>query len=97
MFDVSRNQFFLVGLVLLAVGAQFRVVYAVTLTPEFTQFLAEQTDHPMAAMNAASAASTPDHRPAFRKTFEPPDWAGWALISAGAVLVLHALAMPKPG
>lgn len=31
------------------------------------------------------------------KTFQPPEWIGWALLSIGAVLVLHSLAMPKPG
>ena len=34
--------------------------------------------------------------PALRKTVVPPDWIGWALVSLGSVLILHALALPKP-
>jgi hypothetical protein len=32
-----------------------------------------------------------------RKVVEPPQWLGYALLSIGSVLVLHSLAMPKPG
>jgi hypothetical protein len=31
-----------------------------------------------------------------RKVLQPPEWLGWAIISVGAVFVLHSLAMPKP-
>ena len=32
-----------------------------------------------------------------RKVLQPPEWLSWCLISVGAVLCLHSLAMPKPG
>jgi hypothetical protein len=32
-----------------------------------------------------------------RKVLQPPEWLGWCLISVGAVLVLHSLAMNRPG
>ena len=32
-----------------------------------------------------------------RKVVQPPQWLGYALLSVGSVLVLHSLAMPKPG
>jgi hypothetical protein len=35
--------------------------------------------------------------PTPRRTLRPPTWLGFALISIGAVLVLHSLAMKKPG
>ena len=28
---------------------------------------------------------------------EPPSWLGWALVSVGSVLILHSLALKKPG
>jgi hypothetical protein len=31
-----------------------------------------------------------------QKVIQPPDWLSWCLISVGAVLALHSLAMPKP-
>ena len=43
-------------------------------------------------VSAASASPVPQHR-----TFQPPTWLGWALMSVGAVLILHSLAMGKPG
>ena len=27
----------------------------------------------------------------------PPEWLGWATVSVGSVLILHSLAMPRPG
>ena len=52
IMDISRNQFFFAGLVCLLLGAQFRLIDNVELTPEFTQFLAERTGHPLAAVDA---------------------------------------------
>ena len=94
--DMSRSQLFFAGLVLLFLGIQFRVTETITLTPEFTRYLAERAEHPaLAAANAVDAlAGTKTSIPP--KTFPPPDWLGWSLVSLGSVLVLHSLAMPKP-
>ena len=94
--DITRSQFFFVGLVLLFLGVQFRMIETITLTPEFTRFLAERTEHPaVAAVNTVDAlAGTETSIPP--KTFPPPDWLGWSLVSLGSVLVLHSLAMPRP-
>jgi hypothetical protein len=35
--------------------------------------------------------------PVAKKRFDPPKWIGWAFVSVGTVLVLHSLAMKKPG
>ena len=35
--------------------------------------------------------------PGHAKSLQPPEWLSWCLISVGAVLCLHSLAMPKPG
>jgi hypothetical protein len=90
MMDITRNQYFFAGLVCVLLGLQFRMVETFDLTPEFTQFLAERTGHPLAAVNAA--ADTP-----MRKTVLPPDWIGWSMLSLGAVLVLHSWGMKKSG
>jgi len=94
--DISRNQYFLAGLVLLFLGIQFRMINTITLTPEFTQLLAERTGHPLAAVNAATPAAATSTGPVLKKSFRPPDWLGWSLISAGSVLILHSLAMRRP-
>lgn len=93
--DITRNQWFMGGLVLLLLGGQFRMIDSVVLTPEFTKFLAERTGHPVAAAdNALGTLVNIDAVPP--KTLRPPDWFSWALVSVGAVLVLHALSMKRP-
>ncbi|MEW4451961.1 hypothetical protein AB1L30_04670 [Bremerella sp. JC817] len=99
--EINRNQYFMIGIVLLALGIQFRMVDSVTLTQEASHFLtkrfaakpAEASDVPTAFVAAAEDANIVSAK----KTIKPPQWLGWALISMGAVLVLHSLAMPKPG
>jgi hypothetical protein len=97
MMDITRNQYFFAGLALLLVGIQFRMVESVELTPEFTQFLAERTGHPLASVNAATQSLTQSEKPLVKKVVQPPDWLGWSLVSFGSVLILHSFGMKKPG
>src|SRR5205823_13661434 len=99
---MNRNHFFLVGLVLLYVGLQFRFVETFVLNDKSSKFLAQRLGpgESSGVLNITQATqrifpvsmSTPSTR-----SVTPPDWVGWALLSIGSVLVLHALAMPKPG
>jgi hypothetical protein len=97
MTDITRNQFFFAGLACLLIGIQFRAIDSFELTPQFTQFLAERTGHPMASVNAAAGALAQSDRPMARKCVQPPDWLGFSLMSIGAVLILHSFGMKKPG
>jgi hypothetical protein len=97
MMDITRNQFFFAGLLCLFLGGQFRAIDTVELTPDFTQFLAERTGHPLASVNEVTQSLTQSDKPMAKKTVRPPDWLGWSLISIGAVLVLHSWGMKKPG
>lgn len=94
--EINRNQYFLIGLVLLFLGITFRMVDTIDLTPEFTQFLAERTRHPLAAVSTTSQSLLQSDKPGVKKTVRPPEWLGWSLGSIGAVLILHAFAMKKP-
>ncbi|HUT12824.1 MAG TPA: hypothetical protein VMY42_20180 [Thermoguttaceae bacterium] len=94
--EISRNQYFMVGLVLVLLGLQFRLVDLVTLTPDFTQLLAKQTNPPVAAVNTTTQAMLQTPEPVFKKSFRPPEWLGWCFLSIGSVLVLHSLAMSRP-
>jgi hypothetical protein len=94
--DLNRNQFFFIGLVVLLIGIQVRYVSAYVLNPEATRFLAERTGQSNAGMSGLfSATSGTPFGP--RKVFQPPEWLAWCLMSVGAVLCLHSLAMPRPG
>ncbi len=94
--ELSRNHYFMIGLVILFIGIQGRMVYSVELTPECIKFLADKTGHPMAmAIKAADNTSGSGNTVAPGQTIVFPDYAGWCSLSIGAVLILHALAMPK--
>jgi hypothetical protein len=95
--EINRNQWFLAGLVLVLFGLQFRLVDSIVLTPEFTGFLAEHTGHPMAAAGKAVQALVEAEAVIPPKRVRLPEWIGWALLSFGAVLVLHSLSLRRPG
>jgi hypothetical protein len=94
--DLNRHQFFFIGLLILLVGLQFRYVSAYVLNPEATRFLAERTGQSTPAY-ASFFSATAGTSAAPRKVLQPPEWLSWCLISVGAVLCLHSLAMPRPG
>lgn len=98
--DINRNQFFMAGLVVFLLGIQLRVVDAFVLNERATQFLAQR----MQQLKGQEVASAGDfstmlaaQSPVGNKRLEPPNWLGWALVSVGSVLILHSLALKKPG
>ena len=93
--EFNRNQYFFLGIVLLLVGHQLRLVSSYTLTDDATRFLAERTQ--TSATSATMVSFTTDMGSLPNKVIVPPEWLSWCLISFGAVLILHSLAMPKPG
>jgi len=93
--ELNRNQYFFLGIVLLLVGMQFRMVSSFTLTSDATRFLAERTSS--SAGDGALMAFSTDMGAGPQKVVKPPEWLGWCLMSVGGVLVLHSLAMRKPG
>lgn len=96
--ELNRNQYFMIGLVVLFLGIQFYAVHSMVLTPECTKLLAEKTGHPMAAtIDAVDSLSNSGKTVAPSHNVVIPRWIGCSLIATGAVLVLHAMAMKKPG
>jgi hypothetical protein len=87
--DFNRNHFFMAGLVILCLGVQSRLFESYTLNERVSAIINKQASPSTQFM--ASIGPTP------RKVVNPPPWLGLALISVGSVLVLHSLAMPKPG
>src|SRR5262249_9622142 len=94
VMDLNRNQFFFLGMLVLLIGIQVRYVSAYVLNPQATKFIAERTG---TSTTTSSMFTTFGDITGARKTVTPPEWLSWCLISVGAVLCLHSLAMPKPG
>ncbi len=82
--EISRNQYFLIGLLVLFAGIQFYMVDTIKLTPQCAQFLAERTGQPTEAALV-------------KTSLRPPEWLSGLFLCVGLVLILHSLAMKKPG
>lgn len=93
--ELNRNQYFFIGLVVLLIGVQLRMVSSYTLTHEATKFLANRAS--TSASDSALLAISSDMGARHQKVIHPPEWIGWCLMSVGGVLILHSLAMRKPG
>ncbi|MEX2177007.1 MAG: hypothetical protein WD872_21775 [Pirellulaceae bacterium] len=100
VMEFNRNQYFLAGLVVFLLGVQMRMVEAFVLNERATQFLAQRIQD-FKGNEVASASDLPSlfaaQAPIAKHRLEPPKWLGWALVSVGSVLILHSLAMKKPG
>jgi hypothetical protein len=96
MLDITRNQYFFAGVVLLFLGIELRLIESADLNPELTKLLGEQASPQVASMGSLAQSLTLSERPVLRKNVRPPDWAGWLFLSAGSVLILHSWAMKKP-
>jgi len=97
--ELNRDHYFMIGLVLLLMGAQFRYVESFQLNAEATRFLAEKLNQQPSLSTNPLAAMMPDSADplAIKKTIRPPKWLGWALLSIGSVFALQSLGMRKPG
>ena len=93
--DINRNQFFLVGVLVVLLGLQLRVVDRNVLNEKTTKFLAERTTKSNASASSllgfSGGSSTLP-----RRVVQPPEWSGWCLMSIGAVLILHSFALRRP-
>ena len=95
--EFNRNQYFILGLVVMLLGLQIRMVETFVLNEKASRFLAERMTPSVTDADGTVRPFLPAAGPTPRRTLRPPTWMGFALISIGAVLVLHSLAMKKPG
>jgi hypothetical protein len=97
--ELNRNQFMMIGLLVLLLGLQFRMVDHFVLNAKATEIVEKKLN------KNASSEITPQVQTAGggssplvgNRMVKPPHWLGWCLVSVGGVLVLHSLAMRRPG
>lgn len=94
---VSRNRYFMIGVLLVMFGLQFRVVQSFVLNEPTTRTLMKLNKDSSVASNSPDLAGLIQEVavPKPTKKVEPPRWVGLALVALGAVITLHAVAMPK--
>jgi hypothetical protein len=95
--ELNRHHYFFIGLIVLFLGIQFRTVEAYVLNEKSTQWLADKLGKSPIEEGSPLRRILPAAGPMPRKTVRPPEWLGWCLVSIGGVLILHSLAMPRPG
>ncbi len=96
MMQFTRARYFMVGILLILLGIQFRKVESVTLSEQTTRVLAKMTKQAPVASNAPTMTSfLMQVHPNPKKRVAPPRWLGLALVAVGAVFSLHAMAMPR--
>ena len=93
--ELNRNHYIVIGIVLIILGIQVKMVDNFVLNESISQRLLPKSQRTLTSdLTSFTQVAT---QGTGRKTITPPPWAGWLIISAGAVITLHALAMPKPG
>jgi hypothetical protein len=92
---MNRNRYFLLGILLILLGCQFRMVQSFVLNEPTTRALVRVTQtKPIASSDTMSTFLMQVH-PNPTKRIAPPRWLGLATIAAGAVITLHSIAMPR--
>ena len=96
MVGMNKFKFFTIGLVILFIGIQFRLVESITLTPSANERVARlhSPDKVERVDNAKKIIPVVDIP---RKPITPPEWFGWMMITCGSVSFFHALMLPKDG
>ncbi len=95
--EFNRNTFFLVGLVLLFVGLQFRMLDSVVLNEPSSRFIAEKFASKTERTTGRFFQMTGIGDATPRQVVKPPKWIAWCLIAVGTVGILHALALRRAG
>ncbi len=73
MMDITRNQFFYAGLVLLLLGIQFRMVESFDLNGELTRLVNERSGKPVAAVGDVAQTLTQSEKPLLKaRNIRPP-------------------------
>ena len=88
------SRYFMFGVVLALLGAQLRLVDTFVLTPKASQFVESRlrTTGPNVDRYENIYLTS---GPVAKKSFTPPRWMGWALLSVGGVLVMHGLTVQR--
>jgi hypothetical protein len=93
--EFDRNRYFMVGVLLCLLGIQFRMVESFVLNESSTRALARMAKNSQIASQDFGTTLYMNVYPSPKKSVKPPSWLGWALLSTGGVICLHAMVLPK--
>lgn len=93
--EFDRNRYFMIGVLLFLMGMQFRMVESFVLNESSTRALARLAKNSQIASQDFGTSLYMNVHPSPRKLVKPPGWLGWALLTTGGVICLHAMVLPK--
>lgn len=93
----ERNRYFMLGVILLLLGLQFRLVDSFVLNETSTRALHKVMKTKTVDANSMATNVFMQTAPSPKKTLRPPRWLGFVLLTAGGIMALHALVLPKSG
>jgi hypothetical protein len=93
--DFDRNRYFAIGVLLFLLGVQFRMIDSFVLNETSTQAISRMAaDSQLASQNFTTSLYS-NWAPQNNKRITPPKWLGFALLTVGGVIALHAMVLPK--
>ncbi len=92
--DFNRNRYFLIGILLILLGIQFRLVHSVVLNETSTKALSKITKDTQLASQDFATNLYMNTAPSPKKTIQTPPWLGYILLTAGGIIFLHAMVLP---
>jgi hypothetical protein len=93
--ELNRNHYFIIGLVLLLLGIQLRLVDSFVLNEQASKFISAQMGQTVAAASE-KVSRVGGSGVITLRVVHLPTWLGYALMSIGSVLILHAMALTAP-
>ena len=93
--SMYRNRYFLLGVLFILLGIQFRMVDSFVLNESATRTLAKVTKSEPVAESTMFSSFVMRVVPKPTKRVTPPRWLGLAMIAVGTVISCHAIAIPR--
>ena len=93
----DRNRYFMLGVILLLLGLQFRLIDSFVLNETSTRALHKVMKTKTVDANSMATNVFMQAAPSPKKTLRPPRWLGFVFLTAGGIIALHALVLPKSG
>lgn len=93
--QMTRNRYFMLGVLMILLGIQFRMIDSFVLNESTTRALARMSKQTSVASSDSFGDFLMQVHPRPTKRVSPPRWLGLALIAVGTVVSLHAIAIPR--
>ncbi|QDV68289.1 hypothetical protein Poly24_19980 [Rosistilla carotiformis] len=91
----TRNHYFLIGILLILFGIQFRLVDSFVLNERCTKALDRVMRNTPVASNDPFSSFVMQVHPNPTKRVRPPRWIGAAMVVSGIVISLHSFSLRR--